>query len=193
MGTLRRVLGLAIVGLTVIALVAAEPASADTGGDEMDFVARINSLRASKGVAPLAVQGDLFDVARAWSARMSANNALAHNPSLGSQMPAGWTRIAENVGTASDVAGMFDAFVNSPVHYNNMVDPNFESLGVGVVQSASGQLYATMAFMTGGSSAPASAASASAAPRMVRKVVRVCSKNRRGRTVCVRRARLVAA
>lgn len=182
MRTLRRALFLAVVGLLATSVVAGQAASADTGGDEMDFVARINGLRASEGLAPLAVKGELFDLARAWSARMATTGAIAHNPSLSAQAPPSWKRLGENVGTGSEVAGVFEAFVRSPVHVANMVDPAFESVGVGVVRADSGQQFVTMTFMTGGS-----------VPKMVKKVVRVCSKNGKGRTVCVRRLQLMRA
>lgn len=182
MRTLRRTLFLAVVGLLATSVVAGQAASADTGGDEMVLVARINGLRASQGLAPLAVKGELFDLARGWSGRMAATGSIAHNPSLSAQAPPNWKRLGENVGTGTDVGGLFEAFLNSPVHYANMVDPGFESVGVGVVRADSGQQFVSMTFMTGGS-----------APKMVRKVVRVCSKNSRGRAVCVRRVQMVRA
>lgn len=188
MRMLRRFLGLALIGLTAISLVAGESASADTGGDEMDLAARINGLRVAKGLAPLAVKGELFDLARAWSGKMAGAGALSHNPLLSTQAPPNWTRLADNVGTGIDVGGLFDAFVNSPVHYTNMVDPAFNTLGVGAVRDGAGQLFVTMTFMNAGPPPPAVVRRV-----MVRKVVRVCSKSRRGRTVCVRRARMVQA
>ncbi|MGI8685976.1 MAG: CAP domain-containing protein [Acidimicrobiales bacterium] len=177
MRRLRKVLIVAVVALTAVAVVGSQTAGADSGGDEMDFVNRINGLRASKGLAPLAVKGELFDLSRAWSARMAAAGTISHNPSIAAQAPAGWTRLTENVGTGSETAQIFEALVNSPVHYANMVDPAVQSVGVGVVRSGSDAEFVPMTFMAGDSS-----------PALVRKVVRVCTKNRRGRTVCARRA-----
>jgi uncharacterized protein YkwD len=187
MRAFRRILGIAILGLTVVSLLASESASADTGGDETDFVARINGLRTAHGLAPLAVTGPLADVARAWSASMAGAGAISHNAALSAQAPSTWRRLGENVGEGTDTASLFDAFVNSPVHFANMVDPAFNALGVGVVRDAGGQLFVTMDFMTAGTAA------AAPAPVLVRRVVKVCTRNRRGRPVCVRKVRMVAA
>lgn len=180
----RRILGTALLGLVVLSLVAADSAGADPAGDEADVVARINGLRASNGLAPLAVNGDLANVARAWSASMAQAGGIVHNPNLAAQAPSTWRKLGENVGTGTDVPGLFDAFVNSPVHYTNMVDPGFDSVGVGVVRDAAGQLFVTIDFMKNG---------AATSQVLVRRVVRVCSRNRRGRKVCVRKVQLVPA
>jgi uncharacterized protein YkwD len=182
MRTLRKALLSAVVALTAVAVIASQAAHADTGGDEMDLANRVNALRASKGLAPLAVSGELFDLSRAWSARMAATGSLAHNEAMGAQAPAGWTKLAENVGTGTDASQVFEALLSSPVHYANMVDPGFRSIGVGAALDGTGRQFVTMTFMAGGS-----------APVMVKKVVRVCAKNRRGKAVCVRRARMVPA
>ena len=73
------------------------------------------SLRVSGIAEPFPVAGEHGDrqcsvgadrsaavvaVARRWSAAMAASGALAHNPDLGAQVSS-WSRIAENVGTAS--------------------------------------------------------------------------------------------
>lgn len=187
---LRSVLGLILAGVTALSLVVSEPAGADTGGDEMDFAARVNQLRSAKGLASLAVKGELSDVARAWSSRLAGGGALSHNPSLSSQVPSNWRRVAENVGVGADVAQVFDALAASPVHYNNMVDGGFDSLGVGVMRAGDGRLFATMTFMA---TVSTESAAAPARPATVRKVVRACTRSRRGRMVCLRRVHMVPA
>lgn len=59
----------------------AAPASADAGA-EADFVARLNSLRESNGLAPLATHSELVSVGRRWSSRMAEDNRLSHNSNL---------------------------------------------------------------------------------------------------------------
>lgn len=182
MRSFRRAFVLAVVALTAVTVMGAQTAGADTGGDEMDLANRINGLRASKGLPPLVFRGELFDLSRAWSTRMAATGSLSHNPSMGANAPPGWTRLTENVGTGADAAQIFETLMNSPVHYANMVDAAVQSMGVGAVRSASGDEFVTMTFMGGGSS-----------QTMVRRVVKVCTKNRRGKVVCVRKMRMVAA
>src|SRR5688572_19310415 len=87
---------------------AAEP------GTEGDFVNRINSLRASKGLRQLQVSGDLVGVARGWTDRMVAAGQISHNPNLSSAIGGGWTKLGENVGVGYDVGGLMQAFIGSP-------------------------------------------------------------------------------
>ena len=175
MRVLRGLLCAALIAVTLVASVAAEPAAAaDSGVEELDFVARLNQLRASKGLPALATKGALFDLARIWASRMESARGISHNPSLAAQGPAGWKRLGENVGMGYDVQGLHEAFIASPLHYRNMVDPAFDSVGVGVVHAPDGQIFVTVNFMTTGAVTKA----APAKPR------RICSRNSRGRTVC---------
>jgi len=183
----RGLLCAALMALTVMATVAAEPASAaDTGTEEMAFVAKLNELRTAQGLAPLATNGALFDMARSWTGQMEAAKGISHNPSLAALGPAGWRRLGENVGMGYDVQGLHDAFVASPLHYRNMVDPAFDSVGVGVAHAADGQIFVTVNFMTTGApeaaqATPSRARSAKAASARAR---RVCTRSSRGRLVC---------
>ena len=141
---------------TVLAMVMAVPtAHADTGSDEARFLSLTNSLRSRKGLAPLAVDGTLVSVARSWSGKMAAAGTISHNPSLSSQVPSGWKKAGENVGKGGNVDALQQAFENSPAHYQNLVDPAFNYVGVGVVYGAGGMIYVTVDFMQRGSaSAP---------------------------------------
>ena len=205
----RRFFTMVVAVLCAVAVLDTEPAAADPGA-EADFASRLNGLRTSRGLAPLEFRGELSNVARPWSERMAAAGSLSHNGALSSQVPFAWSRVGEAVGTGGDVAGVFDAFVNSPFHLGAMLDPNFDVLGVGVVRNGAGQLFVTLDFVRtaaapaaapappAASAAPAPApttgyTAAPGKPKMVRKVVRECSRNRRGRLVCVRRVRLVRA
>jgi hypothetical protein len=123
------------------------PAHADTGADEARFLALTNSLRASKGVGPLAVDSGLVSVARSWSGKMAAAGGISHNPSLASQVPSGWKKLGENVGQGGNVDSLQQAFVNSPSHYHNLVDPAFNLVGIGVVYGSGGLIFVTVDFM----------------------------------------------
>jgi Cysteine-rich secretory protein family len=134
------------------AAVAAAP-RADSG-TEQQFVNAINQLRASKGLRQLQVSGELTGVARGWTDQMVRNGQISHNPNLGSQVSGGWTKLGENVGVGYDVQGLMDAFINSPAHYRNLVDPAWTHVGVGVTYSRDGRLYTTHNFMALGSAPP---------------------------------------
>jgi uncharacterized protein YkwD len=133
----------------------AAPASpAADSGTEAQFVSRINSLRASKGLSQLQVSGELVGVARRWTDRMVADGAISHNPNLGSQVSGNWTKLGENVGVGYDVDGLMKAFINSPSHYRNLVDPEWTHVGVGVSYGSDGRMYTTHNFMALAGAAP---------------------------------------
>lgn len=181
MRVLQRMVLATAVTVGVLAGTVSSPASAaDTGGEELEFAAKLNQMRAEKGLAPLEFRGALFDLARSWSGRMLAAGGISHNPDLAAQGPAGWVRLGENVGVGYSVQALHDAFVASPLHYKNMVDPAFDAVGVGVVHAGDGGIYVTVNFETTAKAAPAPAPT-------VKKSTRVCTRNRRGRVVCRRR------
>ena len=140
---------------------AATPAVAGTAASpalESQFVARINSLRAGQGLRQLTVSGELTGVARRWTDQMVAAGQISHNPNLGSQVGGAWTKLGENVGVGYDVDGLMQAFINSPSHYRNLVDPEWTHVGVGVRVLPDGTIYTTHNFMAlpGGSPPPPS-------------------------------------
>jgi hypothetical protein len=120
------------------------------------MVAKINSIRASKGLTPLTVSAELTGIARNWTDRMVANGGLSHNPNYSSQVSANWRKLGENVGMGSDADTVMNAFLNSSVHYKNITDPAYNYIGVGVSYDATGQLYTTHDFMAADDGPPPS-------------------------------------
>jgi uncharacterized protein YkwD len=142
----------------------AAPSSVSAGGVmasdpgiEAQFVNSINSLRASKGLNQLQVSGDLVGMARRWTDRMVAAGQISHNPNLGTEIGGAWTKMGENVGVGYDVPGLMQAFINSPAHYANLVDPAWTHVGVGVTMASDGRMYTTHNFMALGGGAPPAA------------------------------------
>src|SRR5438477_6836806 len=144
--TQRRLVGGALAGVLGIALAfaVAPPAKADPNLDEAQFFADLNAVRARNGVPPLATDGQLINVARAWSAQMAGPAGLSHNPNLASQV-SNWRTLGENVGTGGDVASVEAALEASPHHFENMVNPAFSYVGIGVVE-AGGAIWVTEDF-----------------------------------------------
>jgi uncharacterized protein YkwD len=157
--------------VTALPVVAATPAHADTTSDsaESAFVAKINDLRASKGVQPLQLDLPLTAAARNWSAKMAEKGTIFHQPDLSVMGRPGWTLLGENVGMGGDVDSLFRAFVESPHHYENLVNPAFNRIGVGVVVGADGTLYTAHEFMALKAPAAAGRPVAAAAPRSAAK------------------------
>ena len=79
-------------------------------------------------------------------------SALYHNPNYRSQYPAGSLAGAENASQVSAplslsaaVRRSFDNLVDSPLHYANMVNPDYTHLGVGIALD-NGVLWVTQNF-----------------------------------------------
>jgi Cysteine-rich secretory protein family len=159
MRALRKVLASVLGAVLVAALFALAnpaPASAADSSAESQFVAKINAIRASHGLSPLAVYSEVTGVARQWTDQMVANGGISHNPNLANDVTANWTKLGENVGVGSSVDSLMTAFVNSPAHYKNIVDPDYNYIGVGVSYGSDGRMYTTHDFMAldNGSSPP---------------------------------------
>ncbi len=77
-----------------------------------------------------------------------ASGTFAHNPNLASQVPGGWSKLAENlVANAPSVSSAHSALAGSATHYANMIDPDFTHIGVGVAVDGEGELWATEIFV----------------------------------------------
>ncbi len=147
---MRRLSAVAVLIGMIGALLMAAPATHSSAADlgtEAAFTASINNLRAGKGVAALGTHPVLTAKAEAWAANMAATNTLYHS-TLTDGITVAWTKLGENVGVGGDVPSLFQAFVNSPLHYANMVDPTFQWVGLGVAYGG-GRMWVAMEFMAG--------------------------------------------
>lgn len=115
-------------------------------GESSAFVAAINNLRASKGLGSLEVDGELTTIANDWATEMAKNDAISHRLDLRAGITALWRTLGENVGFGPTVSQLMDAFIASPGHYKNLVDPRFNRIGVGTVRVGD-MLYTSHQFM----------------------------------------------
>ena len=130
------------------------PASASAASDESCFLSAINAARSAAGVAPLSIQGDLLQIARSWSQTMATAGQLFHDPNLAKLAPSSWQTLGENVGIGPTCDAIAQAFMNSPEHRRNILDPAFTTVGVGVVDAAGGTVWVTEDFMGTGAAFP---------------------------------------
>ncbi len=144
---------------------ASQAGAAPTPADESSFINAVNSRRTNAGLAALVVDAELTDAARAWAEQMAANGRISHAPDITDGISSYWLKVGENVGTGPTVSAVMDAFVASPAHNTNIMDPAFTHIGVGVVWSGSA-LYTVHRFMQLGSTPATTAppAPASTAP-----------------------------
>lgn len=137
------VLGLVLLGIR-IATADAVQAAPDI---ERGFVDGINKERAKAGAPPLIVDDGLVEAARDWAADMLEGEFLAHAGDITTGVPPGWTKAGENVGRGESVPGLMEAFMDSPGHRRNVLDPDFTHVGIGSFVSETGVLYTTHRFV----------------------------------------------
>lgn len=182
------------LGVMLGVSLSATAARADVAGDEQTFVDAINRTRTGVGLAPLRVDVTLVNVARGWSEKMkqaslavTAEDCLiSHNPNLRTAINLPWKKLGENVGCGDvGVDGLHAAFVNSPKHYANIVDPQFDSIGIGIVMSGD-VIFVTEQFMDLNDAPPttvAPSALALVAPKPTTKVLAATSARKTRRLV----------
>jgi uncharacterized protein YkwD len=112
---------------------------------EAAFTLALNHRREKLHLRPLVTDPHWVAVARVWSAKMAAASTLSHNPDLVASALPGWQKLGENVGVGGSVAALHEAFLHSPHHYENIADPVFDEVGVGVVV-AEGTIWVTFDF-----------------------------------------------
>jgi hypothetical protein len=146
----RRALGAIVVFSMGVGSVALRDAGAqeapNQAADEAQFVTLINQVRAERGAGPLAVNPELGRVARQWTIKMKAAGDISHNPNLAKEVNANWRKLGENVGVGPDVPMLHEAFVKSPAHLKNIVDPAFDQVAI-TIEYADDVFYVTQQFM----------------------------------------------
>ena len=61
-------------------------------------------------------------------------------------MPTGWFRVAENVGCGQSADSLHQSFMDSPGHRDNIMDPDFTDVGIGVRFADDGAMWVTQNF-----------------------------------------------
>ena len=131
---------------------------AQAGDTVADLAAMTNADRGAAGLRPLASAGDLQSLAQSRANDMARSGALAHTTNLGSKV-SGWKRLGENVGRGPNLRDIETAFMASPSHRENILDPSFTQFGVGVTWDGKQYFYVAVIFRQ-----PSGAATASPPP-----------------------------
>jgi uncharacterized protein YkwD len=128
--------------LLALSLLAPSSASAATSR-ETTMLAKINHARASHGLKPLRQNAGLTRYARTHARQMAARGYLFHTPNF--RAICCWSAIGENVGYNRTVTRMHRAFMHSPGHRANILNPAFRQAGIGIVK-INGNLWVTEVF-----------------------------------------------
>ncbi len=137
--------------------------------EEEDLVAAINVERTSRGLAPLAADPLLCEAATAHSREMCDLNYFNHcSPTPGETTPVdrylgelhadgekrpGAALVGENIFFASVTNAVYNAryahksLMASPCHRENILEPRFTKVGVGLYRDSDGRFWVTEMFL----------------------------------------------
>jgi uncharacterized protein YkwD len=148
---------LAILLLAVAALVASVPAASAGSAHSTQaaraftsaLVSAINGARAANGLEPLQVDTRLMTAARGQSTYLASAGKLDHSGPDGASVSTRLVRqgfhghmVGENLAAGMGPAATVQAWLASPGHRMNLLEPGFHVLGVGVVMGTLGGISA---------------------------------------------------
>jgi uncharacterized protein YkwD len=131
--------------LAVAVLVVAAAACVPLAGPEHDAFVLLNQVRADNGVGAVAPDEMLQDRARDWVVELGEEGTIRHS-GLRAEDVSGATVVAENVAVASSLNAAVEALVESPSHFDNMVDGRFTRGGMAAVTGQDGRTYVVQVF-----------------------------------------------
>jgi len=132
----------AILAIACFVFLITLPAHAGPSRREQQLFDLVNHEREKAGLSRLEWNNQLAEAALAHSKLLAENRDLSHQfsgePSLTQRISAvsnlHLDREGENVATAPDAAGAHHALMASPPHRDNLLSPNFNIAGIGVVR-----------------------------------------------------------
>lgn len=121
---------------------------------ETEVVRLVNIERQKNGLSSFTVNGKLSDVARMKSKDMASNNYFSHqSPSYGSPFEMmksfgiSYKTAGENIAKGYNSAeSVVRGWMNSQGHRENILNPSFNTIGVGAYTSSNGTIYWTQMF-----------------------------------------------
>jgi uncharacterized protein YkwD len=145
-----RIIALALFALLITSY--SVYAQAEVSTAERALFDALNRERAAKGLPALHWDAALAAAAREHASRMAQGNVLSHQlpgePQVqvrATQAGARFTTIAENIAVAPNSATIHSAWMQSPHHRENILDPELNGVGIGVVKGSDG-LFAVQDF-----------------------------------------------
>ncbi|MCR4397351.1 MAG: CAP domain-containing protein [Firmicutes bacterium] len=141
--TVRMRLGLTLLVAACLVVGAPRAASSPSGTptEAQNLLVRlINMERTARGAPPLVLDADLCEAARRHAEDMIASGYFGHrSPTLGTlasrlgRLGIPFRKAGENLAGHTSVAGAHKMLMDSGVHRGNILDPEFNRLGVAVV------------------------------------------------------------
>ncbi len=134
-------------------LIFAFPQTAYYASANIEEIARLtNEARASVSLTPLTINSKLNQSALAKANDMIDNQYFAHVSPEGvdpwfwfDQAGYSYTYAGENLAVGFETSeGVHEAWMNSPGHRDNIINPNFKEIGIGIVYGTFEGYYTTM-------------------------------------------------
>ena len=106
-----------------------------------------NEDRASHHVRSLALDASLSKYARRHSRAMAEHGGLFHTADLAAKLKGlDWSIGGENVGVGPSLDSLEKAFMQSPVHRDNILRKTFDHVAIGVYVDSDGNDWVTVIF-----------------------------------------------
>jgi uncharacterized protein YkwD len=106
------------------------------------MLSRHNATRSGVGVPALSENAVLDQIALAQAQYEASIGTFSHEDASGHHVDTratdvgySWISIGENVGYDVSAAQLYTGWLNSPGHYSNIVDTDFNEIGIGVAQA----------------------------------------------------------
>lgn len=107
---------------------------------------RLNEIRRNHDRRNLMQYSGIQRVAKEWALELSETCWLRHNPNLAYQV-SNYRWVGENVGYGPDWRTVYRAFMASPGHRANMLDPDYRRIGIGARRGC-GVVWVVLVFKT---------------------------------------------
>lgn len=124
------------------------------GVDQVSALALLNMDRTKNGLAPLIYNAELAKLAEAYAEDMINRQFFAHNNPEGltpfdrmNRNGISYRHAGENLAVNDSVGAAQIAFMNSPTHRENILNPNFTEVGIGVKVASNGKYYVVQEFI----------------------------------------------
>ena len=139
-----------VFGLTLaisVLLGAVAPSARAAWTPRLDMLGWMNSARSHSGAAVLDRGWRLRQLADDHSRQMANAGQIFHTVSLGSKLTfVSWRMAGENVGAGGSMRALFDAFMKSDPHRDNILRRGYRRVGIGVY-AHDGFLWVTLIFV----------------------------------------------
>ena len=139
-----------VLGLTLalsVVLGAAAPSANAAWTPRADMLGWMNTARGTHGSVALYRRPRLREMADEHSRQMANAGQIFHTVSLGSKLTfVSWNVAGENVGAGGSMRALFDAFMKSEVHRENILGRGYRRVGIGVY-AKDGYLWVTLIFV----------------------------------------------